>query len=275
MRSLFLLLLPAALVTGLISWLATSTDRGIQELSTPPVTLKCTQPPVPNVVFEHEANAVRPLPGGWVSLQGESMVSVDFCRAGTLTLTVRGIPAGGAAPQLRATFNDRVLLSEAFDGTRTVQLTLPEPGRLTLYYPNDYYRSDARVGTVEVGQVEGDGCSGLAAVTVPPETGGVWDPLRSAATMTTTVPATLTPCGPGRMSLLVLGRPGGGVFPRLKFMQDGQVLREITTAATRQQVVLQVKATPVSVALVNPYFVEEADRNLDLLRLAFQPTVSQ
>lgn len=230
----------------------------------------CTQPPRYRVGYRLEPNGLRPLAGGF-SFQGLSWVETDLCTPGTLTLTADGDVAGGEAPILDIALNSRVLAREAFDQQRTVKLRVPEAGHLTLGYFNDYYRSDARVATLENFRMTGATCRTLRSVNVPPETGGGWSPGTATATLVTAVPMTVIPCGPGELTLRLLGRAGGDIFPVLRFQQAGHTLLQSQTRETRQIVHLKVTAEPLTITLINPYFKQLADRNLHVTRLDFRP----
>lgn len=232
--------------------------------------LSCTQPPKFRVGYQRESNGLQPRDGGF-SFQGLSWLETDLCTPGTLILTAAGEVAGGEAPILDVALNSKMLTRESFDRQRTVRLRVPEAGRLTLGYFNDYYRSDARVATLENFSMKGDTCRTLQAVDVPPETGGDWSPSTATATLVAAVPMTVIPCGSGELTLRVVGRAGGKVFPVLKFQQGGRTLLQIPTRETRKAVLLKVTPEPLTVTLINPYFKQLADRNLHIRRLEFRP----
>lgn len=233
-------------------------------------SLTCAQPPQFRVGYQREGNGILPLEGGF-SFQGVSWLEADLCTPGTLTLSADGEVAAGEAPRLQIALNSRVLANESFGSRRTVQLRVPEAGRLTLAYFNDYYRSDARVATLENFRMTGRGCRTVEAVNVPPETGGAWAASTQTATLVFGVPMTLVPCAPGELAVRVLGRAGNDVFPRLSFEQGGRTLLELETRETRQAVRLKVTSGPVTITLTNPYFKQLADRNLNVRRLDFRP----
>ncbi|MEF2278935.1 hypothetical protein V3W47_11560 [Deinococcus sp. YIM 134068] len=243
---------------------------GAPALAVAPPEQRCTQPPVYRVGYKREDNGILPLGAGF-SFQGVAWLEVNLCSPGTLVLTADGEVAGGEPPVLHVALNSRTLLSESFRERRTLRLRIPEAGLLTLSYFNDYYRSEARVATLENFRVQGAGCQGLRAVNVPPETGGAWWPDLNLASLVSNVPMSLTPCGPGELTLRVLGRAGGGAFPKLTFTQEGRTLLEVETGKRRRAVRVAVTGVPVHITLTNPFFRQLADRNLNVRRLEFRP----
>lgn len=262
-------ILPPLVVTALLGGLGTEA-RDVPSLTLAPPEHRCTQPPSYRVGYKREDNGILPLGAGF-SFQGVAWLETNLCSPGTLVLTADGEVAGGGAPVLQVALNSRTLLSEDFRERRTLRLRLPEAGRLTLSYLNDYYRSEARVATLENFRVQGAACRGVRAVDVPPATGGAWRPDLNLATLVSEVPMTLTPCGPGELTLRTVGRAGGGAFPRLTFTQEGRTLLEVETGPSRRSVRLAVTGAPVRITLTNPYFRQLADRNLNVRRLEFLP----
>lgn len=238
------------------------------ELSQPP--LVCTQPPTYRVGYQREENGLQ-LRGEGFSFQGLSWLEADICAPGTLVLSAEGEVAGGAAPVLDIALNSRPLAREAFDPPRRVELRVPQAGRLTLSYFNDYYRADVRVAEVQHIDLKNTDCGGISRVDVPKATGGIWVPERRYAYLVFDVPMTVTPCAPGTLRMKVSGRPGGGVFPLLEFRQQGHVLLKVRTGETPRWVRLEVGAAPVSITLPNPYGRLVGDRNLNVRQLQFIP----
>ncbi|MEW6422672.1 MAG: hypothetical protein AB1511_13235 [Deinococcota bacterium] len=265
---------PFWLLTPLLPLLAVAalTQRSLAAPDLPlsqPI-LNCTQPPTYRVGYELEAGGLRPEGGGF-KFWGESRLDTDLCSAGVLLVTAEGQVAGGAPPRLDIALNSRSLASFTFGAPRTVRVPIPGPGRLTLGYFNDYYRSEARIASLENLRFRGRACRDLG-VTVPPETGGSWNPSTRTAFLVTDVPMTLRPCAAGELTMRVLGRPGNGIFPILELEQGGRRLARVQTSGVRQPLRLDVAPGPLTIRLTNPYFKELADRNLMVRQLEFRPT---
>ena len=83
---------------------------------------------------------------------------------------------------------------------------------------------------------------------------------------------TVTLCASGTLNLQVVGQPGQGNYPVLRFEQAGRTLRTVTTRRTRQALAIPAQAGPVTVQLLNPYFRELANRDLSVEKLTFTPS---
>lgn len=231
---------------------------------------KCTVPPNYRVGYEREANGVSVAANGGFTFQGVAWLQADICTPGTLTIVADGRVGGGEAPELNVAVDSNTLSAEQFSERRTIQIRVPQAGQLSLAYLNDFYRSDARVGTLENIRFSGRHCRTFTA-TVPPKTGGGWYPIGNVATLVSDVPMTLTPCSAGTFRIRVVGRAGNQVFPTLVFSQNGVLLRRVQTQTNRQDIALTVGVEPVTVTLINPFFRELDDRNLYIRRLSFSP----
>lgn len=260
---------PTLALSALLAWQAATFSP-----STPPLTravpaLDCTQPPAFRVDYEREAGGVEPAEEGW-RFNGEGWVRADACTPGTLTLRAQGIRGGDDLPRLRIGLNSEVVFDQPFDAARTVRVRIPQAGRITVGYFNDYYRAEARVAQLTRWQFAGRACTSFK-IDVPPETGGGWQPELNAASLVWNVPMTLTPCSAGQLSLRLSGRAGDGIFPLIVVKQQGAEIGRVRTSAAAQNVSFTVSAAPVSLNLANPYFKELADRNVMVPELTFTP----
>ena len=235
--------------------------------------LNCKEPPTFRTGYQREEGGIRPIGAGF-SFQGVSWLEADLCTPGTLVMTAEGESADGQDPILQIALNSEVLSTQTFGPRRSVNVQVPNRGKLTLGYFNDYYRSDARIATLEAIQYSDLSCGNLK-INVPKETGGQWIPEAKTASLVFSVPMTITPCSDGQLSLKVVGRAGAGEFPLIEFRQNKKILAKITTGINRQAVLLNVLAMPITITLVNPYFKQIADRNLNLLRVQFIPEAAR
>ena len=268
-------MIPIIIVAGLVSWQSWQTPAAASLVSPQPekAALDCRQPPVYLVGYKREENGVTPRGAGF-RFDGISWLSTDVCSPGILTIRADGEEAGGAAPTLVVTLNSESLANlDIPAGEKTYSVRIPEAGRLTLGYFNDYYLADVRVATLEKFKFSGSGCKAVQ-VDVPAATGGTWRPDYNSASLVSDVPMSLTPCAAGELEVQVVGREGNGAFPVLSFQQGDKVLQTLTTTQKRQRVKLTLSASPLTITLTNPYGRTVADRNLNLRSLEFTPTAA-
>ncbi|WP_339093875.1 hypothetical protein WDJ50_07680 [Deinococcus sp. VB142] len=264
--------IPLVLVSALMAWQSQQRPAAAS-LASPRLekaALDCKQPPQYRVGYTSDPAALIPQNQGF-RFQGVAWLETDLCTPGTLTIRADGEEAGGAAPTLAVTLNSESLANlDIPAGEKTYSVRIPEAGRLTLGYFNDYYLADVRVATLEKFKFLGTGCQAVQ-VNVPEATGGDWNQEYKIANLVTSVPMTVTPCAAGELELQVVGREGNGAFPVLSFKQGDKVLQTLTTTQKRQRVKLTLSASPLTITLTNPYGRTVADRNLNLRNLEFTP----
>ncbi|ADY27196.1 hypothetical protein Deipr_2065 (plasmid) [Deinococcus proteolyticus MRP] len=202
-------------------------------------------------------------------LLGSSWLRAQVCGPGTLTIEGDGDQAGDEPPRLEISLNGTKLASEAFAQTRTVQVTVPAAGELTLAYLNDYYLSEYRIVVLEQLELESQSCA--APLTVEPGSQNIWDAELATASLVYDTPLVFNVCGDGNLDMKVWGKEAGGEWPTVRFEQGSQLLRELQPSTERQTLSLPVRAGPLTVRLVNPYVVQKEDRNLYLRRVEFAP----
>lgn len=259
-----MLFVPVLVLTGLSGWLARPPVAAEQLLlDVPP--LKCSLPPRFRVAYVRE-------PGGLIvsdktyRFMGVSWLEADICAPGTLTFTASGQVAGGAAPELRVALDSVPLFHARFSEARPIKLVIARPGRLTLSYLNDYYRSDARVATLAGFQLDASGCH---TVQVTDSVNGQYNTLDHTASLSSADPLRVRPCARGILSLRIFGRAGNRQYPQLQVRQDEHVLAIFQTSDHWQLVRQRIDASPLTITLMNPYFKELGDRNLILEQLHF------
>jgi hypothetical protein len=267
-RSMIAFNLALAVLTGVVVW------RAQERVQAPSIALdvprlNCTFPPTFSAGYQREFNGVAPAGQGF-NFQGLSWIQADLCSPGILQLTAAGQVANGENPILQIALNSETLASEAFDKRRSLKIRVPHPGRLTLGYFNDFYRSDARVATLENLSFSGLDCKNLN-VDVPRATGGQWAPSTRTASLVSSVPMTVIPCSAGTLSLRTVGSNGAKVFPLLEFRQQGKLLLNIQTGVKRKAIQLKITTAPLTITLINPYFKQVADRNLLLFSVKYYP----
>lgn len=267
-KSLLAFSFPLAILTGVVTWKAQG------RIEAPNITvdsphLDCTLPPTFSTGYQRESNGVTPIGQGF-DFQGVSWLQADLCSSGILQLTGLGQVANGEDPILQVALNAETIASEAFDKRRSLKIRIPHPGRLTLGYFNDFYRSDARVATLENMTFFGSSCGNLD-VSVPRATGGQWMPDTKTASLVSSVPMTVIPCSAGLLSLRVVGTAGMNIFPLLEFRQQGKLLLSVQTKTNRKALQLKITARPLNITLTNPYFKQLADRNLQLFSVKYYP----
>ncbi|CAM3709354.1 hypothetical protein [Deinococcus frigens] len=268
-RVLALGLLPLGLSLGLGALASHPTPPAPLQVGLPPGRA-CTQPPVFVPGYQRGENYVISQGQGF-KFRSEAWLQADLCSAGTLTITADGALAGDGWPQLTVALDSTVLAAPGFSGPRTSTLRVPAAGRLYLAYLNDYYLADVRVANLRNITLSALTCQGFKRVDMPKAGGGVWTPQASAATLIGAVPMTLTPCAAGTLSLAVRGREAQGAFPVLVFQQGGRILETLSSTLDKQDLRLDLSATPLTITLTNPYRETLADRNLNVRRLVFRP----
>jgi hypothetical protein len=262
---------PVLLLTAVLTW-QSQQPRSEAVLEVVEPKLDCQQPPRFRVGYQREANGVSINRLG-VNFNGFAWIQAAVCGPGTLSIRAEGEVAANEAPVLQVSLETALLLQESFEELRTVRVRVPSSGRLVLGYFNDYYRSEARVATLESLEVLGTDCKDFE-VEVPEATGGEWNKAARTASLVSSVPMTIRPCSAGVFSVRVVGRAGLNVFPNLTFRQNNIIIKSIQLSAQRQNIVVQVTDAPISVMLANPYFKQIADRNLNIRALVFTPDPS-
>ncbi|ULH14259.1 hypothetical protein MF271_01690 (plasmid) [Deinococcus sp. KNUC1210] len=262
-----LLLAPVAVLTGLGSWLARPPT------SAPPLAfdrpaLKCSSPP------QFHAGYVRD-PGGFIQsgneyrLMGVSWLEADICTPGQLSFTAVGQVAGGAAPELQVSLDSVLLLHTPVSSARAIKFSIPHPGRLTIAYLNDYYRSEARVATLSNFQLSTPTCQTLQ---ITEGANGQYSTLTRTASLSSSDPLTIRPCAAGSLAFRISGRAGNKAYPQLELRQEGHLLTTIQTSDHWQVVEKNITQSPLIIILINPYFKELSDRNLIVHKLYFRST---
>lgn len=255
-----------------ISWLALSNDAPA-ELRLQQAAAPCQRPPVFRVAYEEGEGAIE-LGGGQLTFRGVGVVEGLSCGPGILELTGRGDVADGAAPRLEVSLNNRVLGSFPFAGSRTVRLALPEGGRVSLGYFNDFYKADVRIAVLGEVALAAPQCGGRFDVEVGENSAGSWFPQDAVAYLVSDPGSVLTPCGSGVLSAAVWGKPGAGAYPRVEFVQQGRVVATIPTSARRKTVSVEVTGDPLTLRIQNPYAKLLGDRNLYITGWRFLPVKS-
>ena len=258
------------MVAGIVSVL--SHDKPPTQIAPPALVAdsECLQPPVFKPGYQLGENFVTSQGEGF-KFGGESWIEANLCSPGTLKITADGELGGEEKPKLTVLRDNAVLHVAAFDAKKTIEVYIPRSGSVYLAYFNDYYVSDARVATFREFKFTGSNCETLKSVTVPRESGGWWDQETGAASLVFAVPMTVVPCGPGRLSVLIIGRAGKKIFPELTFEQGGKVIRQVATSSSWQLVQLMLGPGPLTITLKNPYFAALADRNLNVQSIEFTP----
>ncbi|MFB9995352.1 hypothetical protein ACFFLM_25760 [Deinococcus oregonensis] len=264
----FLSVLPLLLLTGVVTWQSQQPFSNTVLKAVEPES-GCTQPPSFRTGYQREGNGVSAIGTGF-NFQGLAWIEASTCSPGTLSITAEGEIAANEAPELQVGLGSDLLLQQSFKEPQTVKLRVPRSGRLILGYFNDYYRSDARVATLESLEFLGLGCNTFK-VQVPKATGGEWNVAARTASLVSSVPMTIFPCNAGVLSLQVMGQAGKNIFPQIAFRQDNKILNTIQTSGRRQDVTLRVDDHPVNIMLINPYFKQLADRNLNVRSVVFTP----
>lgn len=260
--------LPLLLVTSLLVWRDHLPVRA-NTLTLNNTNLTCSKSPRFRSGYEQDGASLLSVGQGF-RFQGVSWLETDVCSSGILQLTAAGEIADNQAPILQIALNSKVLSVQEFTQRRTINLHIPNKGRLTLGYFNDYYLADVRVATLENLSFSGSSCKTID-VLVPKETGGQWVPGDRTVTLVSNTPMTVTPCAAGTLSLQIVGRSGLGEFPVLKFKQDQINVLEVKTGKNFQIIQLNINASPLTVTLTNPYGKTLADRNLNLYSVSFIP----
>ncbi len=199
---------------------------------------------------------------GWLS--GES------CQKGTLVIAGQGQEAGGAAPVLQVALDSKVIWSGEFTAPTTIRVPVPAPGRLTLGYFNDFYRSEYRNASLEDVQFRSESCQTFG-LDVPPSSGGSWNVQTRSLVWLFKEPVTIRPCGAGLLTFRASGREAAQAFATLTFRQGGQEIRQLPLTGQPQQVSLHLNAELLEIQITNPYFRELGDRNLTINSVDFIP----
>ena len=257
-----------AIFSGVVAWTA-HFSVSVPNMTTEHPVQSCNQPPIFKTGYQRESNGVSAIGKGF-DFQGVAWLETHICSSGTLQVVAEGKAANGQDPLLQIGLNSETIASEAVGRRKYISVYLPNPGQLTLGYFNDFYRSDARVATLDHISFYGTGCNSLKVV-VPPATGGQWEPESRTASLVSNVPMTIEPCSIGSLSLHVMGQAGKYILPLIEFRQAGKHLSTVQTTTERQLIQLSVIALPVTISLINPYFKELADRNLKLISVRFIP----
>ncbi|MEW6420696.1 MAG: hypothetical protein AB1511_03070 [Deinococcota bacterium] len=256
-------------VSGLVSVLARS-GTAPPELKLQQTAATCQQPPAFRVAYQEGEGAVQ-LGGGGLTFRGVGVVEGVTCGPGVLEVTGRGDVADGAAPRLEVSLNGRVLGRFPFAGSRTLRVALPQGGQVSLGYFNDFYKADVRIAVLEEVALAAPQCEGRFEVEVGQNSAGSWFPQDAVAYLVSDPGSILTPCAAGVLSVAAWGKPGGGAYPTVEFVQRGRVLDVVQTSARRQKVEIEVSDAPLTIRIRDPYARLLGDRNLYVTGWRFRP----
>ena len=230
-------------------------------------TVACQDSPVFSTLYEKEPGGVARTAGGF-RLASDAIIETVVCQPGQLRLQVRGEEGGGAWPILEVSVNSVPLLKTAVSSSRILEIPVPEKGRLTVAFLNDYYQADVRIAVLEKVTFKGEGCGTLHAE-LPASDPGKWLPATEEMYVVTAQPIALNLCSAGTMSFRLSGKPADGVYPTLQFLTGGKVQEFMTTRQPRTvNVVLDGSQTEVK--LLNPYAKLIGDRNVDITGIQFK-----
>lgn len=204
------------------------------------------------------------------TFMGNSWLTADICRPGTLRVVGEGQVAGGAAPQLRVALNSKVIWVGKFSEKREVLIPVPAAGHLTLGYFNDFYRSEYRNAALEQLRLIAAGCDTFE-MDVPPDAGGTWNAQNRSVGWLFAPSLTLKPCAAGTLHFRASGRTAGGKSATLEFSQGGKVLGKVRLSEAAQPLSLAIENGPLHIRILDPYFKELGDRNLTLQEIHFSP----
>lgn len=270
-RNLLLGVLPALAVCLGMGMLAASDSTAPAPLDLTPKADQCRPTPGPlalKVGYPDDGATATLREDGW-HLLGRSWLQSEVCGAGTLSITGKGDEYGAELPRLEVSLNGQKLASEGFGKQgRQTQIQIPQEGRLTLAYLNDEYVSEYRLAALESVALRGATCS--APITATPDAAAQWN-VDAASGSVLNKPLTLNICGAGTLEMRIWGREADGAFPKVRFEQGGQLIKELTPTLERQLLRLPVQAGTLTVTLTNPYVVQVADRNLYLQKVEFTP----
>ena len=233
-------------------------------------TSSCAQPPVFKTAYEVGPNYVKPLDEGF-HFGGNSMLEGGLCSAGTLKITAAGDVAGDEEPQLTVFFDGKTLDAPRFDRERIVELRIPKAGQLFLGFFNDYYETDSRVVFLREMKLFGKGCQDYLSPQYEKDKGINFNPEIHAASLSSELPLTFTPCREGKLRFRVLGRKGKDALPVFQISQGNEVLYKHPVDIDWKAVQLDVKRQPMTLRLLNPYWKTLGDRNIDVKRIEFIP----
>lgn len=263
--------LPAASlsVTLLSLWLLARAPAPPAPPFAPARVTTCQTPPRWQLTYQLEDGGVR-LNGTTAHFGGVGIIGAQVCGPGTLKLRGRGQAADGAWPDLTVSLDHTQLRSAPVHGDVEWSVQIPAAGFLTLGYFNDFYRAEVRLATLKGFTFTAPDCP-EPAVMVPAATGGQFFVPQREVSLSAAVPMTVTLCAPGTLTLRLLGQSGQGEYPVVRFEQDGQTLKNVTTRRTLQALSINAQAGPLTIRMLNPYFRELANRDLTVEQLTFTP----
>ncbi|GAA5441461.1 hypothetical protein Dcae01_02998 [Deinococcus caeni] len=269
--SIFLTVLPPALVTALIAWEAASLPLTTAHDLLVPQSKTCTAPVHFKVAFPYDDSPVKPIDSSEAyTFMINGWLSADVCQKGTLLITGQGQIADGAPPILQVALNSQLIWKGEFSRLSTVEIPIPRKGHLTVGYFNDFYSSDYRNAFLERVRFQSATCQTFA-VNVPADAGGGWNAQTQSLGWLFATPITLKTCSAGSLIFNASGRKGGKAFATLEVKQDGREIRRIQLSDQPQEVEIAVTAQPLEIRIANPYFQEIGDRNLTLRKIQFVP----
>ncbi|WP_147364063.1 hypothetical protein [Deinococcus cavernae] len=265
----FVALLSATLVITALAHQPQSAARLTVE-SAPTDPAACA-PPTFQPGYEAGPGSVTPLGEGYW-FRSDSWIEAVVCAGGTLRITAEGQRAGQALPQLTVAMNEGVLAVLDFGERRTVEVTVPSAGRVYLGYFNDYYLTESRAVFLRELSLMGKGCSSFEQVKLRSGQGTQYTAPTGTALFSGGEPLTFTPCRSGTLRTLILGRVARGVPPAFEIRQGNQILYRGNVSKRWTELKLDIRQTPLTFTLLNPYWKTLGDRNLIVRDLQFRVT---
>lgn len=264
LRSALSIILPVTVVVAGLYYLILR-NPSIPELSFDTTSCQEITPPT----FTAAYGAVQP-DGSGFRFDGFGYIEGQACTPGTLTLQAEGETFNTVGAQLNVMLDGRIIASPRFTALRTTTIKIPQPGRVQIAFANDEYAADVRIVFFQQIRMSNPNCLRLQNVTIPPENIGEWFPDSESGHLVRAAPASVTPCGAGRMSLMVSGQAGAGAFPILAIEQNGRRLLAYHTTPKPTEVKVDVTGDPVQLRVQNPYGVTTKDRNAILRSIQYR-----
>ncbi|MBB5363983.1 hypothetical protein [Deinococcus humi] len=216
----------------------------------------CTPVPTPSPIYAYDTSSVMPTPAGF-RLNGNAVLELQVCKPGTLTMKATGEAAGGSGPRLLVSMGEQDLLSQVITGTQTLNIPIPEQGRVYLSYLNDYLKAEQR-SVFFANIVFSGNCIGLSGK-VSPSTD--WRDPFGTAFLSGTRQMTIRPCGSGQLLFHTVSTAVDGTFPVLKITGATPESLPIKAADEDHRLTLKGETT---LTISNPAYRLIEDRNLIL-----------
>ncbi|MBB6017767.1 hypothetical protein [Deinococcus radiopugnans] len=239
-------------------------------------SMVCSDSPIFSPIYKNEEGSISSEDDGF-SFKSTSVVQIQLCSAGVLSITGTPDLAGNEPPRLTVSIGTAAPIDYAFSRARTIHIKIHDERDVFFAFLNDYYRSDIRKAVLSEIDFEGSSCKGFQNTELSREKGDKWDSKNSIATLISAaplIPFTLVPCGPGKISMVVQGHEGKGVLPVLAIYQNGMVIANIETTQYLRQVKMLVSDAPITIVIRNPYVGTLADRNLHIRHVEFIPNTA-